>query len=69
MKTLSGVTYLSPKEVAEITPYSVDSIRKACRKGELQARQPGGKYGNWAIPSTAIEPWLNRQNFYGGDAA
>lgn len=68
MKTISGVTYLSPKEVAEHTSYSEYTIRQACRCGELEAYQRG-KGGNWNIPDHAIEPWLLGRSFYGGDVA
>lgn len=68
MKTLSGVKYLSPKEVAEITQYSEAEIRKFCREGALEYRQraPGC---NINIPEHAIDPWLQGKTFYGGGAA
>lgn len=68
MKTLAGVTYFSPKEVAEHTSYSEYTIRQACRRGELEAYQRG-KRSNWSIPEHAIDPWLRGETFYGGDAA
>lgn len=68
MKTIAGVNYLSPKEVAEITTYTAEEVRKACRKGNLEYRQrhPGC---NINIPEHAIDPWLRGETFYGGDAA
>ncbi|MDK7238560.1 helix-turn-helix domain-containing protein [Corynebacterium amycolatum] len=68
MKTISGVTYFSPKEVSEHTSYSEYMIQQACRRGELKAFQRG-KRGRWNIPEDAIQPWLDGQEFYGGDAA
>lgn len=68
MKILSGVTYLSPKEVAEHTCYSEYTIQQACRRGELKAFQRG-KGGRWNIPTDAVQPWLEGRAFYGGDAA
>lgn len=67
MKILAGRRYLSPQEVADLTTYSPDEVRRACRSHELRAFQKVRK-GPWNIPEDAISPWLRGMDFYGGDS-
>lgn len=69
MKTLSGVTYLSPDEFAEAANCHPETVRKACRRREIPGATQRARRGRWRIPASSVPAFALGQEFYGGDAA
>lgn len=69
MKTLSGVTYLSPDEFAEAANCHPETVREACRRDEIPGATQRTRRGRWKIPASSVPAFARGQEFYGGDAA
>ncbi|MDC7116125.1 helix-turn-helix domain-containing protein [Corynebacterium amycolatum] len=69
MKTLSGVTYLSPDEFAEAANCHPETVREACRRDEIPGATQRTRRGRWKIPASSVSAFARGQEFYGGDAA
>lgn len=50
-----GPAELSPKEIASFLGVSVNTVRRWCRDGTLEARQPQGQKGGWRIPKSEVD--------------
>lgn len=52
---------LSPKDLAEMTPRGISSVREACQAGLIDATQNGGRrWANWVITPEAAADWIRR---------
>lgn len=69
MKTLSGVTYLSPDEFAEAANCHPETVREACRRREIPGATQRTVGGRWKIPASSVPAFARGLEFYGGDAA
>lgn len=46
---------------AKLTGFSTRNIRKWCDKGEIDAWQPGGNYGQWYINRLELERFIAKR--------
>lgn len=52
-------TYLSLREIADLTGYSIKTVRRALAAGELEGVQIHER-GSWRVPYTSYSSWIGR---------
>lgn len=52
---VGGVQMMRPSEVAAITGYSVETVRKMCREGRIACMKGSGDHGHYRVPREEIE--------------